>query len=89
MLETKTNTTRLECTTSRHDFTRLGGKKNMEASIKPNFMPHHRHKPTESKSKNKNEGREEVQSDLLHDLLDWRKDFRENLVDESSPTEQR
>ena len=24
---------------------------------------------------------------LLHDLLDWLQDFRENLVDESSPTE--
>ena len=43
------------------------------------------HKPTETKNKNKNEGREEVQSDLLHDLPDWLQDFRENLIDESGP----
>ena len=43
------------------------------------------HKPTETENKNKNEGREEVQSDLLHDLPDWLQDFRENLGDESSP----
>ena len=42
-------------------------------------------KPTETENKKKNEGREEVQSDLLHDLPDWLQDFRENLVDESSP----
>ena len=47
------------------------------------------HKPTETENINKNEGREEVQSDLLHDLLDWLQDFRENLVDESSPSEPR
>ena len=47
------------------------------------------HKPTETEDKNKNEGREEVQSDLLHDLLDWLQDFRENLVDESGPSEPR
>ena len=44
---------------------------------------------TETENKNKNEGREEVQSDLLHDLPDWLQDFRENLVDERSPTEPR
>ena len=41
------------------------------------------------KHKNKHEGREEVQSDLLHDLLDWLQEFREHLVDESSPLEPR
>ena len=40
-----------------------------------------------TKNKNKNEGREEVQSDLLHDLSDWLQAFRENLVDESTSTE--
>ena len=43
----------------------------------------------EPKTKNKHEGREEVQSDLLHALPDWLQDFRENLVDESSPSEPR
>ena len=38
---------------------------------------------------NQNEGREEVRSDLLHDLQDWLQDFREILVDESSPSEPR
>ena len=38
---------------------------------------------------NKNEGREEVQSDLLHDSPDWLEEFRENLVDESGPSEPR
>ena len=47
------------------------------------------HKPTETENKNKNEGREEVQSNLLHDLPDWLQDFRENFVDESSLTEPR
>ena len=47
------------------------------------------HKPTETENKNENDGREEVQSDLLHDLLDWLQDFRENLVDESCPTERK
>ena len=42
-----------------------------------------------SSNKNKNEGREGVQSDLLHDLPDWLQDFREDLVDESSPSEAR
>ena len=47
------------------------------------------HEPTETENKNKNEGREEVQSDLLHDLPDWLQDLRENLVDERSPAEPR
>ena len=47
------------------------------------------HNPTETKNKNKNEGREEVQSDLLHEFPDWLQEFRENLVDDSSPTEPR
>ena len=42
---------------------------------------------TETENKNKNGGREEVQSDLLHDLPDWLQDFRENLADESTSTE--
>ena len=37
----------------------------------------------------KNEGREEVQSDLLHDLPDLLQEFREILVDETSPLEPR
>ena len=37
---------------------------------------------TETENKNKNGGREEVQCDLLHDLLDWLQEFRENLADE-------
>ena len=41
------------------------------------------------KTNKKNEGREEVQSDLLHDLPDWPLEFRENMVDESSPLEPR
>ena len=47
------------------------------------------HKPAETENKNKNEGREEVQSDRLHDLPDWLQDFRENLVDERSLKEPR
>ena len=30
-----------------------------------------------------------MQSDLLHDLPEWRQEFRENLVDERSPSEPR
>ena len=48
------------------------------------------HSSTETEITNKNEGREEVQSDLLHDLPDWLPpEFRENLVDESCPSEPR
>ena len=47
------------------------------------------HEPTKTENKNKNDGREEVQSDLLHDLPDWLQDFRAILVDESSPSEPR
>ena len=32
---------------------------------------------------------EEVQSDLSHELPDWLREFRENLVDERSPSEPR
>ena len=39
------------------------------------------------KTKIKNEGGEEVQSDILHELRDWLQEFRENLVDESTPLE--
>ena len=46
-------------------------------------------KPTQTENKNQNERREEVQSDLLHDLLDWLQEFRENLVDERSPLQPR
>ena len=38
-------------------------------------------------NKNKNEEREEGQSDVSHELPDWLQEFRENLVDESSPIE--
>ena len=37
----------------------------------------------------KHEGHEEVQSDLLHELLDWLQEFREKLVDERNPSEPR
>ena len=47
------------------------------------------HRSTETENTHKNEGREEVQSDLLHVLRDWLQEFRENLVDESSPLEPR
>ena len=36
---------------------------------------------------NKIEGPEEIQSDLSHNLPDWLQEFREKLVDESSPSE--
>ena len=39
------------------------------------------HKPTDTENKKINERREEVQSDLLHDLPDWLQEFKENLVD--------
>ena len=39
---------------------------------------------TETENTNKNDGHEEVQSDLLHDLPDWLREFTEFLVDESS-----
>ena len=45
------------------------------------------HESTETENKTKNEEREEVQSDLLHDLPDWLQEFRENVVDESTSTE--
>ena len=47
------------------------------------------HKLTETENKKKNEGREEVSSDLLHDLPDRLQEFREIFVDESSPFEPR
>ena len=47
------------------------------------------HKPTETENKNKNEGREEVQSDLSHELPDWLQEFRENLVHERRRLEPR
>ena len=40
---------------------------------------------TETENTNRNEGREEVQSNLLHDLPDWLQGFREILVDDRSP----
>ena len=43
------------------------------------------HRSTENENTNKYEGHEEVQSDLLHELPDWLQEFREKLVDESSP----
>ena len=47
------------------------------------------HEPTETENNNKNEGHEGVQCDLLHELPDWLQEFRENLVDERSPSEPR
>ena len=47
------------------------------------------HESTQTENKNKNEGREEAQSDLLHDLPDWLLEFRENLVDKRSSSELR
>ena len=44
------------------------------------------HRQTETEIKHKNGGREEVHSDLLHD---WLQEFREDLVDESCPSEPR
>ena len=41
------------------------------------------------KSKTQKKGREEVHSDLLHDLPDWLQDFREILVHASSLSESR
>ena len=46
---TNTNTSRLESTTRRHDFTRLIEGKNREASNKANVKPHHRHSPSTSR----------------------------------------
>ena len=39
------------------------------------------------KPKTKHVEREEGQRDILHDLLDWLQEFRENLVDECTSTE--
>ena len=47
------------------------------------------HRSTETKNTNKNKGREEVQSDLLHDFPDWLQESRENLVGENCPWEPR
>ena len=47
------------------------------------------HGPSETNNTNKNEKGEEIQSNLLHELPDWLQEFRENLVDESSPLEPR
>ena len=47
------------------------------------------HRSTETENTNKNKGREEVQSDLLHDLPEWLQEFRENLVDESTSEKRR
>ena len=47
------------------------------------------HESTETKNKNTNKEREEVQSDLLQDFLDWLQELKDNLVDERSPSEPR
>ena len=52
-----------------------------------NYGETRRMNPQKQKIKNKNEGCEEVQSDLLHEFLDWLQEFKANLVDESSPVE--
>ena len=46
-------------------------------------------KQQKPKIQKKNEDDEEVQSELLHDLLDWLQEFKENLADESVPAEPR
>ena len=45
------------------------------------------HKPTETENTNQNEDDEELRSELLRDLPEWLQEFRENMVDESVPTE--
>ena len=45
--------------------------------------------PTETENTNKNWESEEVQRDISHELPDWLQEFRENLVDERSPSEPR
>ena len=45
------------------------------------------HETTEIENKNKNGESEEVQRDISDELPDWRQEFRENLVDESTSTE--
>ena len=41
--------------------------------------------PQKWKTKIKEENQKEVQRDVSHELPDWLKEFRENLVDERSP----
>ena len=48
-LKTNANTTRLEGTTRRHDFTRLIEGRDREASSKANLEPYHRHKHSHKK----------------------------------------
>ena len=45
------------------------------------------HESTETENKNQNERGEGVQRDISHELPDWLREFRENLVDESTSTE--
>ena len=47
------------------------------------------HESTETDDQNKNGKSEEVQRDFSHELPDWLQEFRENLVDESSPSQLR
>ena len=47
------------------------------------------HESSNAENKKKHEGREEVHSDLLHDLPDWLQGFKENLVDERNLSEPR
>ena len=46
------------------------------------------HESTETENKNINGESEEVQRDVSHELPDWLKEFKDNLVDESASTEQ-
>ena len=62
---------------------------NRSGSVSEELRGNPMHRPTETENTYKNEGHEEVQSDLLHDLPDWLQEFREILVDESSPLEPR
>ena len=41
--------------------------------------------PQKPKNKNKDEDREEVHSEISHELSEWLQEFRENLVNDSSP----
>ena len=44
-------------------------------------------KPQKPKTKNLNGESEEVQRDISHEFPDWPREFRENLVVESTSTE--
>ena len=47
------------------------------------------HDSAETEKQNKNRESEEVQRGISHELPDWLQEFRENLVDESTPEKRR